>query len=659
MYEDFKIRLLNAAFNLAGTVITQQLGSNDKQQELIDDYHLKALRIAEKAEKERNKTPRKPIPIPLEEPIPPQPEYKVTKIEKDLSPEKIEQGTACLACIPPESIILTESGVKQIEQVSTDDKVLDRYGEYTETLNIIRRRYDGDIISILPTYQTSFPLFFTPKHPILVAEAEMCNKVRGYCIPGKTNKKCTNCNNKKYKLRFLPASDIYTSNRNPYIGDKKLLLAIPRVTKVEDVDVMKIDEILKTGITVKNDKISSSKAYNVKKVQNVVEISPDFMKLVGFYLAEGSVNIYKQGGGCIRFHFGHHEREFANEVVRLIKKSFSIKATIYKTRTTLDVTVCSIILARLFKSLFDTGSANKFLPQWILYLPYEKQYSLLEGYFKGDGAKDDVRNTISAATVSKQLAYYLRQILFRLGILHNFSLRKNNNSKICKSKNKLYQLTITGLSGNILGKKIDYNLPIRKHIRAHEGGIDNNFMYLPIKKIERKTYNQRYVMNLTTHSNTYTCEGACVHNCSRDHFSTASAALNEALRFARKEGINHIEVQRRLGMALDELNICERIDLAAETIERLDGREKEVALEAANDSRDLRHDITAIKTPDDLQKASAQASNIRTKFMTNIFELSTKDGTVEKLCKGLTGEEKQKCITVINNVLTEKKEEKI
>jgi hypothetical protein len=151
-------------------------------------------------------------------------------------------------------------------------------------------------------------------------------------------------------------------------------------------------------------------------------------------------------------------------------------------------------------------------------------------------------------------------------------------------------------------------------------------------------------------------QGVSCLPCSRDHISTASAVLNEALRFARKEGVGHVEVQRRIGMALDELNAMERIDLAAESIERLTGREKEVALEAANDSRELRHGITAIKTPDDLQKVSAQASNIRTKFMTNIFELSTKDGTVEKLCKGLTGEEKQKCITVINNVLSEKKE---
>jgi len=145
--------------------------------------------------------------------------------------------------------------------------------------------------------------------------------------------------------------------------------------------------------------------------------------------------------------------------------------------------------------------------------------------------------------------------------------------------------------------------------------------------------------------------------CSRDHVSTASAVLNEALRFARKEDMGHVEVQRRIGMALDELNAMERIDLAAESIEGLAGQEKEVAIEAANDSRNLRHAITAIKTPDDLQKVAAKAANVRTKFMTNIFKLSTKDGTIKQLCKGLNGEELQNCIVVIEKVLDEKKDE--
>jgi len=147
--------------------------------------------------------------------------------------------------------------------------------------------------------------------------------------------------------------------------------------------------------------------------------------------------------------------------------------------------------------------------------------------------------------------------------------------------------------------------------------------------------------------------------CSRDHVSTASAVLNEALRFARKGDMGHVEVQRRIGMALDELNAMERIDLAAESIEGLVGQEKEVAIEAANDSRELRHAITAIKTPEDLQKVAAKAANVRTKFMSNIFKLSTKDGTIKQLCKGLSGEELERCIVVIGKVLDEKEKDAI
>jgi len=650
VFDEAKARVMNGVFNLAGEFISEQLikPDYDEQDKINKQYYSEMRKLVRENESNIPKI-SKPEIVQEQMAIP-----ERREIRQDLTTEKIEGGTACLACIPPESMVLTESGVKQIDQISTDDKVLDRYGEYTETLNVIKRRYDGDMISILPTYQTTFPLLFTPEHLILTMEAEMCNKVRGYCIPGKTNKKCINCRNKKNKLSFLPASAIHASTRNPHIGDRKLLLAMPRITKIKDIDTIKIDKLLKTDVIVKDNKIASSKAYNVKEVRNIIEISSNFLKLVGFYLAEGSVTLYKQGGGRIRFHFGHHERKLANEVVRLIKDSFSIEAVIRKEQTTLDVTIYSVILARFFKSLFGTGSANKKLPKWLLYLPYEKQYSLLEGYFKGDGSKDDDRNALRAATVSKQLAYSLRQLLFRLGVIHGFSLRKNTDSALCKSKHKIYHFAVTGLSGNTFSKKINYTLPFRRDIRAHEGGIDDDFIYLPIKKVERKTYHEA-VMNLTTHSNTYTYSGVCVHNCSRDHFSTTSAALNEALRFARKEGVGHIEVQRRLGMALDELNICERIDLAAETIERLNGREKEVAIEAVNNSRELRHDITAIRTPDDLQKVSAQASSVRTKFMKGLWDVATLDGSVEKLCRGLSGEEYDNCVGKISTVLNRKK----
>lgn len=144
--------------------------------------------------------------------------------------------------------------------------------------------------------------------------------------------------------------------------------------------------------------------------------------------------------------------------------------------------------------------------------------------------------------------------------------------------------------------------------------------------------------------------------CSRDHFSTVAGALSEAIRFGRKEGVTHREVQRRLGIALDELNICERVDLSPEQLVQLKGKEKELADWGLNKSRELRHKITAIQTPDDLEKVAAEASKIRTEFMRNLWSIATVDGSIDKLCKGLNEKEKERCITTINAILVEKKQ---
>jgi len=55
------------------------------------------------------------------------------------------------------------------------------------------------------------------------------------------------------------------------------------------------------------------------------------------------------------------------------------------------------------------------------------------------------------------------------------------------------------------------------------------------------------------------------------------------------------EAVRRIRIALDELNIMERIDLAPDETAKLRGAEKELADWTLKQSRDLRHAITADK----------------------------------------------------------------
>ena len=142
--------------------------------------------------------------------------------------------------------------------------------------------------------------------------------------------------------------------------------------------------------------------------------------------------------------------------------------------------------------------------------------------------------------------------------------------------------------------------------------------------------------------------------CSRDHFSTVSGALNEAIRFSRREGVSHIEVKRRLGMSLDELNMLERIDLSPEETIKLKGKEKQLANWGLNKSRELRHKITSIQNHEDLEKVAAEASKVRTEFMSKLWDVVTVDGSIKKLCTGLKDEEYARCVNTINTVLKEK-----
>jgi len=113
---------------------------------------------------------------------------------------------------------------------------------------------------------------------------------------------------------------------------------------------------------------------------------------------------------------------------------------------------------------------------------------------------------------------------------------------------------------------------------------------------------------------------ACIP-CSRDHLSTASSSLSEGIRFAREKGVKDPEVVRRIRIALDELNAMERIDLAPIEIAKLKGAEKELATWTLNQSRNLRHDITAIKDVDAMEQTSARVSQVTEDFMSRLGEI--------------------------------------
>ena len=93
--------------------------------------------------------------------------------------------------------------------------------------------------------------------------------------------------------------------------------------------------------------------------------------------------------------------------------------------------------------------------------------------------------------------------------------------------------------------------------------------------------------------------------CAIGHFGTCTGLLNEAMRFAKKDGIISDEVLDRVSMCLDELNAMERVDLRSELIVDLPVWEKELANKALTGSRDLRHSLEGLSDVDDLERVVA------------------------------------------------------
>ena len=109
--------------------------------------------------------------------------------------------------------------------------------------------------------------------------------------------------------------------------------------------------------------------------------------------------------------------------------------------------------------------------------------------------------------------------------------------------------------------------------------------------------------------------------CGSDHLSSATAALTEAIRFAKLGDIAHPEVVSRVTIAMDELNAFERIDGTPEKVTKLPPKEKKMMDEMMTASREIRHHITDMRNPGDLEKTAALARQYRIEFMTRQIKM--------------------------------------
>lgn len=374
-------------------------------------------------------------------------------------------------CVVPETLIFTNPGIREIRDISQKNRVLSHDGCYHNVENTHDRLYKGKIYSIKVNNLGTSSV--TGEHHILALKVASPYKFHCY---------------KKYTPDWYSAEELSK-------GDV-ILYPVPR----QSIDLRKI------GFDIEIPKYD----FKSKPLPAKIDITGDFLRLVGYYLAEG----YTRTGPCqgtLGFVFGAKETVYIKDTIGLMKKAFGIDpSNLQDLPNAVNILFYSARLARFFAGNFGKGAQEKHVPQWMMQLPPKKQEGLLCGLYRGDGYIDTKRQRVKFVTISKQLVYQLRLMLLRQKIISNFSIGKaygmHKESYLVYVQDDKSLKKLIGIIGS--------NIEIQpRRLNTHKSWFDDNFYYTTIRAIKPREY-KGMVYNLDVEgAHSYVSNALTLHNC--------------------------------------------------------------------------------------------------------------------------------------------------
>lgn len=240
----------------------------------------------------------------------------------------------------------------------------------------------------------------------------------------------------------------YQNKELPELGKYELsqlkpgdMLSYPIDDTINDIDKIDItQEIDCSSYVVLNSFIETNNGYTYPRHININE---DFCKFMGLFAADGSYQLCNNntsGGIKITSHINEdiNHKLTANSMSDLSSTKNISSVRIYKNRKGQDNALWSMLHAKLFAKWFRNHEDRQ-LPNWVMYLPMDKQKYILQGLFMGDGHFCKNRNISIYATISETLADQIKHILRRLRIQFNVGIRH------CKGNRKpQYRFEIPG-----------------------------------------------------------------------------------------------------------------------------------------------------------------------------------------------------------------------
>lgn len=412
-----------------------------------------------------------------------------------------------LACQPTGEKVLTDKGLKNIEDVTLSDKLVNKDGEIVK-INTLKNRMVEDEIMVEFKLKNMFnTIKFTWNHPIWSSN----------------NSKVIR-NTKKYRswrhnFTFNNAIDIDA-------GDWVQIPNVYRGKTLSDNEILekwdKYSDIVRADYRIDNPLLDE-----------------EFWWYCGMWLAEGWSQNDKNGFPSL--HTAHHKKE--TEIITKVK---SIAERLFKRKTFIKYMEkddgCSVQfscsqVSKFLTDNFSKYAKNKRIPEWVKFLPENLKLNLIKGYFEGDGCV--THNNIYMVSVSKSLLMGIQDMLFSVGIISALYLSSKEKYEDICARGKIshcsekYTLNLgkfdTKLLLDMFGIEngIEYSFS-RRPISNCYFSSDKDYIYVQIKEKNTYKYTGR-VYNFDCETHTYCGEKIATHNCDNSRGDSDDATAIEII----------------------------------------------------------------------------------------------------------------------------------
>jgi len=454
-------------------------------------------------------------------------------------------------CFVPGQLVFTDDGAIPIEDISVGDLVLSHKGKFNRVVRLWKRQYEGKVI-LLKTDNTHSPIECTPEHPIYGITREKVWEL--YCRSGRSDRGRAAITNitkgapvKKIQWQSVGSDDIeFIAAEDLSVGD---FVAVPFDYLDDNNDSS--DEIV---LELPGRKCTHH------ELPKSVTLDDEFARLLGYYAAEGSIDLSLYTGKPLRatLSFNKNEVELIRDVKQIVKAKFGVECGGREVGNGYQVIIHDCRIAQLLAELCGHDAQNKKAPvSRLLAAGRSPVLSFLAAYLDGDGHLSNLERGVQlgAVSISKRLISDCIELLYAVGVDCQ-SFRGKQRQTGFPNQHVPWRITIPGnhvgavLNASILShpiKELTKNTSPKQRI--------GNYLLLPISSVNSYNYSGEVYNLEVEHENSYNIMGTAVHNCTgEDVFPIQLARVDRLLLEQIFEGAYYLaDVLRYLSSIYDDV----------------------------------------------------------------------------------------------------------